>query len=194
MLKYVIDLLKKMLCNVLHRTEYYGLENIAKDKLYIFAANHVSSMDPALVMNKVDNLVIMAKEELFKIPVVRTFVKASGGFPIARGKKDVKAILHAAKAITEFKHNLLIFPEGTRKAKNKGVKAKNGAVCIAQIAKVDIIPVYLSEERGMFKKYIVKFGKPINISNENESEKTDKQQLRDLLTKKVMDNIYNMRG
>lgn len=192
MLVKIVNFLKKFVSNVLHRTEYVGLENIDKEKLYIFAANHVGALDPAYIMNVIDNLAIMAKAELFKKPIVREIVIACGAFPIERGKKDVKAVLHASRVITDEKKNLLIFPEGTRKANKKGVRAKDGAVCIAEIAGVDIIPVHITENQGLFKKYTVKFGKPMSVNIE-QNDKEDIKAVRQNLTKELMERIYSMR-
>lgn len=192
MLVKIVNFLKKFVSNVLHRTEYVGLENIDKEKLYIFAANHVGALDPAYIMNVIDNLAIMAKAELFKKPIVREIVIACGAFPIERGKKDVKAVLHASRVITDERKNLLIFPEGTRKANRKGVRAKDGAVCIAEIAGVDIIPVHITEKQGLFKKYTVKFGKPMSVNIE-QNDKEDIKAVRQNLTKELMERIYSMR-
>ena len=192
MLVKIVNFLKKFVSNVLHRTEYVGLENIDNENLYIFAANHVSALDPAYIMNVIDNLAIMAKAELFKKPIVREVVIACGAFPIERGKKDLKAVLHASRVITDEKKNLLIFPEGTRKANKKGVRAKDGAVCIAEIAGVDIIPVHITENQGLFKKYTVKFGKPMSVNIE-QNDKEDIKAVRHNLTKELMERIYSMR-
>lgn len=191
MLKKIVKFGVKVIANVFHRVEYVGLDNISKDKLYVFAANHVGAMDPAYIMNKIDNLGIMAKAELFKKPVVKQVVEACGAFPIERGKKDVKAVIHASRIITEEHKNLLIFPEGTRKASTKGVKAKDGAVCIAQIAKVDIIPVYITEKQGLFKKYKVKFGEPMSVMGSVSGEEVKGK--RQHQTAELMERIYSMR-
>ncbi len=191
MLRKIVRTGVKYISNVLHRVEYYGLDNIAKDKLYVFAANHVGAMDPAYIMNKVENLGIMAKAELFKKPVVKQVVEACGAFPIEREKKDVKAVLHAARIITEEHKNLLIFPEGTRNAIKKNVRAKDGAVCIAEVANVDIIPVHITEKRGFLKKYKIKFGEPMSVGVALDGE--SKAESRRRLTKELMERIYSMR-
>lgn len=191
MLKKIVKFGVKVIANVFHRVEYVGLDNISKDKLYVFAANHVGAMDPAYIMNKIDNLGIMAKAELFKKPVIKQVVEACGAFPIERGKKDVKAVIHASRIITEEHRSLLIFPEGTRKAKLKGVKAKDGAVCIAQIAKVDIIPVYITEKQGLFKKCKVKFGEPMSVLDSDTGEEVKGK--RQHQTAELMERIYSMR-
>lgn len=191
MLQKIIKIFVKFVCNVLHRVEYYGLDNVARDKLYVFAANHVGAMDPVYIINKIENLGIMAKAELFKKPVVKQVVEACGAFPIERGKKDVKAVLHASRVITEENKNLLIFPEGTRNAIKKGVRAKDGAVCIAEAAKVDIIPVHITEKKGIFKKCKVKFGEPMSVGVVLDGE--SKVEARRRYTKELMEKIYSMR-
>jgi len=62
----------------------------------------------------------MAKEELFRIPLVSSFIKSLGAFPVKRGKGDVGAIKTALKLLEEG-HIVGIFPEGTR-LKNKKAK------------------------------------------------------------------------
>lgn len=191
MLRKIVRIAVRFVSGVLHRVEYQGLDNIAEDKLYVFATNHVGAMDPAYIMNKVENLGIMAKAELFKKPVVKQVVEACGAFPIERGKKDVKAVLHASRIITDEHKNLLIFPEGTRNAIKKKVRAKDGAVCIAEVANVDIIPVHITEKTGLFKKYKVKFGEPMSVKAVLNEE--SKAEARHRLTKELMDRIYSMR-
>jgi len=184
-----------MFCDVIHRTEYVGLENIDKDKLYVFAANHVTSSDPVMVMNVVDNLSIMAKAELFEVPIIRYFVKSANAIPIKRDKNDFGGVLHAAKEIKDKGHNLLIFPEGTRKAAIKKIRAKDGAACIAQAAGVEVVPVYLCERKGFLKKYVVKFGKPINVCEklDGKEEKENTKKNIKVYTEKIMKSIYSMR-
>lgn len=66
---------------------------LPQDKGYIMASNHVSDMDPVmlgLAFHK--QLRFMAKEELFKIPVLGGIIRALGAFPVARGKGDQTAI------------------------------------------------------------------------------------------------------
>lgn len=181
----------RVMSTVFHRVEYIGLDKILPEKRYVLASNHVGAMDAAYIINKVDNVGIMAKAELFKKPIIKDVVKVCGAFPIERGKKDVKAVIHASHIITENHKHLLIFPEGTRNAIKKGVKAKEGAVCIAEIAKVDIIPVHITEKQGLFKKYTIKFGEPMSVTENIEGE--DSKARRRRLTKELMERIYSMR-
>lgn len=188
MIKVFKKIVKIILCRILYRVEYEGKENIDLNKSHVIMANHVSSMDAAFIWSDIYNLGIMAKEELFKFKPLGWIFKKAGAFPIARGKKDFGHVFHAVNIITKEKKNLLIFPEGTRKARLKNIRAKNGAVYIAATSGVDIIPVHITEEFRLFGKVKVTYGKPVtlDISKENIKDK-------ELLTKettRIMDIIY----
>ena len=91
-----------------------GQENIPARGPVFLAVNHRAYMDPPyLSMVTKRQLHLMAKEELFKIPVFGPYIKALGAFPVKRGAADRGAI---RQAMDELKagHVLGIFPEGTR--------------------------------------------------------------------------------
>lgn len=188
MIKTFKRIVKFIVCKVLYRVEFEGKENIDIGTNYVFMANHVSSMDAAFIWSDIQNLGIMAKEELFKFKPLGAIFKAVGVFPIARGKKDFSHVFHAVNVVNKEKKNLLIFPEGTRKARLKNVKAKNGAVYIAATAGVQVIPVHITEKIKLFNKVKITYGKPVtlDVTKENIKDKS-------LLTKeteKIMDIIY----
>ncbi|MBQ8044399.1 MAG: 1-acyl-sn-glycerol-3-phosphate acyltransferase [Clostridia bacterium] len=188
MIKVFKNVVKIILCRILYRVEYEGKENIDMNKSCVFMANHVSSMDAAFIWSDIYNLGIMAKEELFKFKPLGWIFKKAGAFPIARGKKDFGHVFHAVNVVTKEKKNLLIFPEGTRKARLKNVKAKNGAVYIAATAGVEVIPVHITEDFKLFGKVKVTYGMPIKLEITKENIKD-----KELLTKetaRIMDIIY----
>ena len=176
------------MCKLCYRVEFVGKENIDENKRYVFMCNHVGSMDAVFIWSDIYNIGIMAKEELFKLKPIAWIFKKAGIFPIARGKKDFGHVLHAVNVVNREKKNLLIFPEGTRKARLKNIKAKNGATYIAATAGVEVVPVHISEEFKLFGKVKIDYKEPVklNISKENIKDK-------ELLTKetaRIMDIIY----
>lgn len=188
MLKTFKNIVKIVVSRICYKVEYIGRENIDNNKSYVIMCNHVSSMDAAFIWSDVYNLGIMAKEELFKFKPLGWIFKKVGAFPIARGKKDFGNVFHAVNVVTKENKNLLIFPEGTRKARLKNVRAKNGAVYIAATAGVEVIPVHITEDFKLFGKVKIVYGKPVklNINKENVKDK-------ELLTKetqRIMDIIY----
>lgn len=188
MLKGFKNVVKIIIGRIFYRVEYEGRKNIAKGKNYVLMANHVSSMDAAFIWSDIYNLGIMAKEELFKFKPLGWIFRKVGAFPIARGKKDFGHVFHAVNVVTKEKRNLLIFPEGTRNARLKKVKAKNGAVYVAAAAGVEVIPVHITEKFKLFGKVKITYGAPVtlNVTKENIKDK-------ELLTKeteRIMDIIY----
>lgn len=188
MIKILKKIIKIILCRIIYRVEFEGKENIDKNKTYVIMANHVSAFDAPFIWSDIQNLAMMAKEELFKFKPLGAIFKAVGAFPIARGKKDFGHVLHAVKVVNKEKHNLLIFPEGTRNARLKNLKAKNGAVYIAAAADVEVLPVHITEKFHVFGKVKVNYMKPVklNITKENIKDKK-------LLTEetiRIMDIIY----
>ena len=73
-----------------------GGENIPARGPVFLAVNHRAYMDPPyLAMVTTRQLHLMAKEELFKIPLFGPYIKAMGAFPVKRGAADRGAIRQA---------------------------------------------------------------------------------------------------
>lgn len=181
-------IVKIIICHLLFRVKFEGKENIDSKKSYVFVANHVSIFDAPFIWSDTYNLAMMAKEELFKFKPLGAIFRAVGAFPVARGKKDFGHVLHAVNVVNKDKKNLLIFPEGTRNARQKNVKAKNGAVYIAATAGVEIVPIHITEKLRLFGRVKITYGEPValNVTKENVKDKT-------LLTKeteRIMNIIY----
>lgn len=182
-------IVKWIICKIFFRVEFKGKENIDSKKSYVFMANHVTSFDAPFIWSDNLNLAMMAKEEIFKFKPLGAIFKAVGAFPIARGKKDFSHVLHAVKVVSgEHPKSLLIFPEGTRRAKEKNIKAKNGAVYIAAAAGVQVVPIHVTEKFRLFGKVVVEYKKPVDLRINKENIK-DKKLLTEE-TERIMKIIY----
>lgn len=184
-----------VLCKIYHRVEYIGEENVDFSKSNIFAANHINWLDGIFIWARTSNIAIMAKEELFRMKWLSKLLKSQGVFPIAREKKDFGSLYYAVNIIRhKGPKTLLVFPQGTRKATKKKVRAKNGAVYIAATTNTPIIPIYLSENRIPlpFTKVKVKYGKPF-IVDIDKGDIKNKDILKEY-TDKLMEEIYNLKG
>lgn len=96
------------------RWEIEGLDNLPAEGPAILASNHVSYLDPPLIGALVKRPVyFMAKDEVFQVPLLGSFLRSIGTFPVRRGRPDVRAVRHALR-ILERGEILGIFPEGTR--------------------------------------------------------------------------------
>ena len=56
----------------------FGEENIPEKGAFILAANHISALDPVMIISRCPRtLHFMAKDELFKNPVFASFLKSA---------------------------------------------------------------------------------------------------------------------
>lgn len=187
----IIKFLVNVILSILYRFKTEGLENIPEEGGAIVSSNHPGTLDMFFIACRPKRLIhYMAKEELFKNPLVRFLLKKVGAFPVKRGFGDIDGIKSAIKILKD--GNLLgILPEGTRTGKDNvnNIKPKSGMVLIASKAGVPIIPAAITPERRIFSKVRVVYGKPINI----ESKKMDRAEMA-LISKNVMDEIYALLG
>lgn len=191
MLKVLKAIVYFVICKLLYRIEYINLDKEKQlEGKNVVCANHNDWIDSVILWTRTEKVKIMAKAELFKVPGWSHLLKACGIFPINRSQKDFKSVYHAVKVV-EKENNLVIFPEGTRKAKLKNVKAKIGAVYVAIAADADIIPVYIEEgKRYPFKKIRVVYGTPYSLRQYKDKIK-DKKLLNEL-TEELMEKIYSL--
>ena len=180
---------------ILNRIEVIGYENVPKGGGVIVAANHVSYLDPPLVGVALKwRATYMAKEGLFKIPLLGAFVR-SFSFPVRRGRPQPSTMKEAVRRLSKGEL-VVMFPEGGRSSDGNILDAKRGVAVIAAMSKSPIIPTLITgSERSLpvgakFIKPVkirVIFGKPIEIHK----LETDKQ-FQDRICKDIMDTIKKL--
>ena len=139
-----------------------GRENIPAHAAVI-ASNHSSNSDPLMAVLAAgyrNPLRIMAKEELFHIPILGWLLVKLGMFGVNRGQSDITAVKRALKVLKE-DCRLLVFPEGTRvTSEAAGSDAKNGAIMFAARAGVPVVPMYIQRKKRWFRFNRVIIGEP----------------------------------
>ena len=123
---------------------------ICPDEPVLICANHSSGWDPVLLVCALASdfpLRIMAKEQLFKIPIIGGFIRRMGAFPVDRGNSDIGAVKTAIKSLKDG-FSLLIFPEGTRVKEGQHIAPKGGAAMIAIRAGVKMLPVFIGTDQA----------------------------------------------
>lgn len=152
-----------------YKLEVYGIENIPKDKSFIVAANHLSTLDPPIIATALRRPVaFMAKKELFSIPVIGTIIDWLGAFSVNREKLEIATIKTAKGVMTTKKWILAMFPQGGRDVPGKITKLNQGFAYMAKTSNVEILPVGVigSNETSFipFKgKVVIKIGKPLPV-------------------------------
>ncbi|MEM6350949.1 MAG: lysophospholipid acyltransferase family protein [Cyanobacteria bacterium P01_D01_bin.14] len=125
------------------RGRVYGVENVPRKGPLIVVANHASDFDPPIVSCAVRRPVsYMAKEELFKVPVLAPAIRAYGAYPVKRGSADRSAIRAALQQL-ENGWAVGIFLQGTRTHDGRIPNPKLGAALIAAKAQVPLLPLSL---------------------------------------------------
>lgn len=158
-----------------------GRERLRRKGAFILAANHTSYLDPLLLATcTVRKLHFIARDKLFKIPIIGWVIKSSGSLSVRRHGPDIKTI---KKALDILKKGdvLAIFPEATR-AKDKQLKrGKPGAGFLAYKAGVPVVPVYIHGSFDAMPRSIktlkrrpvkVFIGKPIDLKAEYSKPKS----------------------
>lgn len=147
-----------------HRLELVGIENIPKEGAAILYSNHISNADPAVVTCGIKRMIyFMAKEELFKGKFLRWMWNDIGAFPVKRGTGDIGAIKHSLQRL-KAGSMLGIFPEGTRRRKNKIPEPKPGLALIAIKSKSQLLPAAITDRPKFFNKIKVIYGKPFELT------------------------------
>lgn len=145
-----------------------GKEQIPTEGGALLCANHTSFLDPILVMLAATNrrqMRVVAKVELFRIPVLNWILKGLGIIPVKRGMSDVGSFKECLKSLRNGEL-LLIFPEGTRVKEGESVEARSGAVLMAARADVPVVPVYIGSKKRLFRRTDVVFGTPYKLEFE----------------------------
>ena len=149
------------------RLQPEGLENLPRHGV-LLCPNHASNWDPILVALKLPvnyRLHIMAKEELFRNPVLGWILRKVGAFPVNRGGSDIQSVKTALQAIKSG-DNLLMFPEGTTIRNGVGyadglpAHAHGGVAMIGVRAGATLVPVFVDGEKKLFHRTRIIFGEP----------------------------------
>ncbi len=176
------------LLKILFRVKIYGKENMPKEGALIVAMNHKSLWDGPLAATVLPRqFAIMAKKELFKIPVLKSILKWAGVFPVNRGTGDLGAVKAALSALKKGLA-MAIFPEGTRVKGKKEHKAKAGFVMIANKTGAPIIPVAIVGRYIPFYGIKLYIDKPIYVKGEGDEKLTGEQmqEISDYLLQKIL--------
>ncbi len=123
------------------RLEVTGREYEPQEGPFLAVSNHWSALDPPVLGASLRRKVhFMAKQELFRIPLLRSWMRCIGTFPVRRGEPDRQAI-RTALEVLERGGVVGIFPEGTRNPRGFLLPAEPGAAFLALRAQVPILPV-----------------------------------------------------
>jgi 1-acyl-sn-glycerol-3-phosphate acyltransferase len=161
---------------------YRGSENLPRQGGVILAMNHVSHFDPvvdAITVYRHKRVPrVLAKESVFRLPVLGLLAVKCGAVPVYRGSADAAQSLRAAVAALDEGKLVLIYPEGTISKDPTGwpMYPRTGVARLALDSRAVVIPCarwgtqnilngYTKTFRPLPRKRVdVVFGEPIDMS------------------------------
>jgi 1-acyl-sn-glycerol-3-phosphate acyltransferase len=130
-----------------------GREKIPRGQALVFMANHESNIDPPAIFACLPPVLVLAKKESFRIPILGPAMRLRGFVPVDRKDREraIEAVEQACKALRGG-HSFVVFPEGTRSPDGRLQPLKKGGFIMALKAGAPIVPVSLSGTRRIMRK------------------------------------------
>ena len=124
----------------------HGAENLYKQPVAVYAANHTSYMDTPVVFSALPfQFRILAKKELWSLPFIGWYLNRSGQIPVdADNPRATLSSLGAGVKALRAGMPLFVFPEGSRTPNGDLQAFLSGAAFLAIRAQVPLVPVALS--------------------------------------------------
>jgi len=140
----VLDGWVRLYCKNFHRQGDFEIK-LPTEKGLILAANHVSSIDPFLLITATNKPIrfMIAKEEYEK-PFLKWMFKAAGCIPVDRGGRVEGAFRRALRAI-EAGEVVAVFPQGgIHSESTPRPRIKPGIIKLSHLSGCDILPVRIN--------------------------------------------------
>lgn len=139
------------------RVETKGLERLVPGSNYIFLSNHVSNLDPPVLVPSIPGRCsVLVKKEVFRIPIFGTAMRMADLVPVDRHNREA-AIESVRAAVEVMQHHvhMVIFVEGTRSRDGQLLPFKKGPFHLAMEVGAPVVPVtilgtYESWPKGTF--------------------------------------------
>src|SRR3984957_19515031 len=137
------------------KIEISDKENIPSGRSCIFMSNHVSNLDPPVLIPLLPGRSsVLLKKELMNIPILGRAMRMAKFVPVERGSRRdaAKASVEAAAEALRSGLHILVYPEGTRSPDGRLSTFKKGPFFLAKETLAPIIPIALSGTQTMMRK------------------------------------------
>ncbi|HJT53266.1 MAG TPA: lysophospholipid acyltransferase family protein [Candidatus Angelobacter sp.] len=139
-----------------------GFDKIDPAGTYIFMSNHVSNLDPPVLVPLIPRRTsVLAKKELWRIPILGKALDLADIVPVERRNRDAaRQSIKRAGEVMRHGINMTIYPEGTRSPDGRLLPFKKGPFHLAAETGFPIVPVTILGTEEMLPKgrNIVKSG------------------------------------
>ncbi len=152
--EFVIHFIVWVFIHTFYRATYKGLENVPKNGPYILICNHVSFLDPLIIMAGLRRPIRFVMDaNIFEQPFIKFFFKTMRCIPITSAKENAAVKEQAFQAVSQAlsKGEIIgIFPEGGLTKDGQLQTFKPGIERIIQHNPTIIIPMALQGLWGSF--------------------------------------------
>jgi len=136
------------------RVRTVGLEQLDSQRNYVFMSNHVSNIDPPIMVPLIPRRTsVMVKKELFNYPLLGKTMRLGSLVPVDRGNREAGiAAVRAASAVLRKGINMMIYVEGHRSFDGKLLPFKKGPFYLAMECGVAVVPVTIAGSHYVMPK------------------------------------------
>jgi 1-acyl-sn-glycerol-3-phosphate acyltransferase len=131
-----------------------GRENFDPAGTYIFMCNHVSNLDPPVLITRLPRRTsVLVKKELFQVPILGQAMHLGDLVSVDRSNREAAVeSMHEAEQVMNRGLNMMVFPEGTRSLESRLLPFKKGPFYLAMDSGKPVVPVtILGSEPLMLK-------------------------------------------
>lgn len=131
-----------------------GLDKLDPAGTYIFMSNHVSNLDPPVLVPMIPRRTsVLAKKEIWRIPILGKALDLAEIVPVERHNRE-SAVQSIKRAGEVMRHgiNMTIYPEGTRSPDGRLLPFKKGPFHLAAETGFPIVPVTILGTEEMMPK------------------------------------------
>ena len=136
-----------------------GMQVADPHRPYVVVGNHQSMADIPLLAHLPWEMKWVAKQKLFRVPVVGWMMRMAGDIPVSRrdARSGASALLKARRYL-ERHCSVMFFPEGTRTRDGRVGRFNDGAFRLALRAGVPILPIAVEGSRDCLPRKNWRFG------------------------------------
>jgi 1-acyl-sn-glycerol-3-phosphate acyltransferase len=152
--EYLLRFVAFVMARLIYRFKVRGDENIPAEGAAVLVCNHVSFIDPMLLMAASPRPIrFIIDHEIFRLPVLGAFFRLAKAIPIAPQKVDAQIYEQAfirARQVLDEGDLVCIFPEGAITRNGEMGEFKGGVVKLLEEHPVPVIPLALQNLWGSF--------------------------------------------
>ncbi|MDR1885448.1 MAG: 1-acyl-sn-glycerol-3-phosphate acyltransferase [Synergistaceae bacterium] len=185
---YIVKNFFLVVFTLYNRLEVRGLSNVPRGSAMIVASNHASNIDPPLIGGAYPaRLRYLAKESLFRVPVLGFLIRALGAIPVTReDSQRAGAVMKLMLARLRDGESVLIFPEGSRSRDGRLKPLEGGVALLSVKSGVPVLPVFVGGSHGVCPagkffprpvKLTLTFSRPIFPSDEPIGDREKRERL-----------------